>query len=61
MKDVPLSMAPQESQDALREFGRPEYDEMIASRPIELPLPADAMVAAFKLWDERVGGSKRKG
>ncbi len=61
VKDVPLSMAPQESQDALREFGRPEYDEMIASRPIELPLPADAMVAAFKLWDERVGGSKRKG
>jgi putative spermidine/putrescine transport system substrate-binding protein len=61
VKDVPLSMAPQESQDALKEFGRPEYDEMIASRPIELPLPADAMVAAFKLWDERVGGSKRKG
>jgi putative spermidine/putrescine transport system substrate-binding protein len=61
VKDVPLSMAPQDSQDALKEFGRPEYDEMIASRPIELPLPADAMVAAFKLWDERVGGSKRKG
>ncbi|MFZ1965346.1 MAG: extracellular solute-binding protein [Roseiarcus sp.] len=61
VKDVPLSMAPQESQDALKEFGRPEYDEMIASHPIELPLPADAMVAAFKLWDERVGGSKRKG
>jgi len=61
VKDVPLSMAPPDSQDALKEFGRPEYDEMIASRPIELPLPADAMVAAFKLWDERVGGSKRKG
>ena len=61
VKDVPLSLAPQESQDALKEFGRPEYDAMIASRPIELPLPADAMVAAFRLWDERIGGSKRKG
>ena len=44
VKDVPLSMAPKESQDALKEFGRPEYDAMIAAHPIELPLPADAMV-----------------
>jgi putative spermidine/putrescine transport system substrate-binding protein len=61
VKDVPLTLAPQESQDALSEFGRPEYEAMIASRPIELPLPADAMVAAFRLWDERIGGAKRKG
>ncbi len=61
VKDVPLSLAPQESQDAIKEFGRPEYDAMIAEHPIELPLPADAMVAAFRLWDERIGGSKRKG
>ena len=61
MKNVPLSMAPQESQDALAEFGRPEYEAMIAAHPIELPLPADRMVAAFKLWDERIGGAKRKG
>lgn len=61
VKGVPLSMAPQESQDALAEFGRPEYEDMIASHPIELPLPADRMVAAFKLWDERIGGAKRKG
>ena len=61
VKNVPLSMAPQESQDALAEFGRPEYEAMIAAHPIELPLPADRMVAAFKLWDERIGGAKRKG
>ena len=61
VKGVPLSMAPQESQDALAEFGRPDYEQMIASHPIELPLPADMMVTAFKLWDERVGGAKRKG
>jgi putative spermidine/putrescine transport system substrate-binding protein len=60
VKDVPLTMAPQESRDALKEFGRPEYDAMIAAHPIELPLPADAMVLAFKLWDERIGGSKRR-
>ncbi len=30
VKDVPLSMAPEESQDALKEFGRPEYEAMIA-------------------------------
>jgi putative spermidine/putrescine transport system substrate-binding protein len=61
VKDVPLTMAPQESQDALSEYGRPEYEAMIADHPIELPLPADAMVAAFRLWDERIGGAKRKG
>lgn len=60
IKDAPLSMAPQESRDALKDFGRPEYDAMIAAHPIELPLPADAMVLAFKLWDERIGGSKRR-
>jgi putative spermidine/putrescine transport system substrate-binding protein len=60
VKDVSLSMAPQESQDALKDFGRPEYDAMIAAHPIELPLPADAMVLAFKLWDERIGGAKRR-
>jgi putative spermidine/putrescine transport system substrate-binding protein len=60
VKDVPLSMAPQASQDALKEFGRPEYEAMIAAHPIETPLAADAMVVAFKLWDERIGGAKRR-
>ena len=60
VKDVPLSMAPQSSQDALKEFGRPEYEAMIAAHPIETPLAADAMVVAFKLWDERIGGAKRR-
>ena len=30
VKDVPLSMAPKESQDAIKEFGRPEYEQLIA-------------------------------
>jgi putative spermidine/putrescine transport system substrate-binding protein len=60
VKDVPLSMAPKESQDAINEFGRPEYEKLIADNPIELPLQPDQMVVAFRLWDEQVGGSKRK-
>ena len=35
------------------EFGRPNIEQMIAAHPIETPLAADAMVVAFKLWDER--------
>ena len=59
-KDVPLAMAPQESQDAIKEFGRPEYAELIADNPMELPLTPDKLVLAFRLWDEQVGGAKRK-
>ena len=58
VKDVPLSMAPAKSQDAIREFGRPEYAALIAGHPIELPLTPDRMVLAFRLWDERVGAKK---
>ena len=54
-------MAPQESQDAIEEFGRPEYDELIADNPTEVPLDAKALVAAFDKWDREVGGSKVKG
>jgi putative spermidine/putrescine transport system substrate-binding protein len=59
-KDVPLSMAPQESQDIIKEFGRPEYEKLIADHPQELPLTPDKLVYAFSRWDEHVGGAKRK-
>ena len=61
VKNVTLDMAPAESQDVLKEFGRPEYEAMISSHPIELPLDASAMVAAFKLWDQQIGAAKNKG
>jgi putative spermidine/putrescine transport system substrate-binding protein len=51
-------MAPQESQDLIKEFGRPIYDELIKSQPLEIPLEADAMVSAFDLWDRNIGGAK---
>ena len=59
IKDVPLEMAPAESQAAIKEFGRPEYDGLIANNPHETQLDAVQMVAAFKRWDEEIGGAKR--
>ncbi len=60
VKDVPVSMAPQESQDVIKEFGRPEYDKMIAADPIEAPLFGSALIAAFHKWDEEIGAAKIK-
>ncbi len=59
VKDVPLSMAPPESQKAIAEFGRPKYEKLIADNPIEVPLTPDKMVAAFRIWDEQVGAKKK--
>ena len=59
-KDVTLAMAPQESQDVMKEFGRPEYEKLITEFPQELPLLPDKLVYAFNRWDEQVGGAKRK-
>jgi putative spermidine/putrescine transport system substrate-binding protein len=61
VKGVTLDMAPEESQKAIKEYGRPEYDQLIASAPLETPLEPEPMVQAFRRWDEEVGGAKRKG
>jgi putative spermidine/putrescine transport system substrate-binding protein len=58
VRNVPLSMAPKKSQDAITEYGRPEYASLIANNPIELPLTPDRMVRAFRIWDERIGAKK---
>jgi putative spermidine/putrescine transport system substrate-binding protein len=47
--------APQESQDAIAQLGRPEYEDWIASNPIEIPLEPQTLVEAFRIWDEQVG------
>lgn len=60
VKNVPLSLAPPESQDVMKEFGRPEYDKMMADHPIEAPLFGKDLIAAFRKWDEEVGASKTK-
>ncbi|MBZ9872229.1 extracellular solute-binding protein [Mesorhizobium sp. BR1-1-9] len=60
VKGVPLSAAPQESQDAVAEFGRPQYEELIRKFPVEAPLKPEALVAAFEKWDREVGANKMK-
>jgi putative spermidine/putrescine transport system substrate-binding protein len=60
VKNVPVSMAPKESQDVLKEFGRPEYEGWLAQFPHTQPLDAKAMVDAFKKWDDEVGAQKTK-
>lgn len=53
-------MAPVASQATLKEFGRPEYERLIAEAPFEAPLKPNAMVQAFRRWDEEVAGSKKR-
>jgi len=55
---VTLDMAPQESQDAIKQFGRPEYDDLIANNPLEVPLGAEQLVTAFQMWDKQIGAKK---
>jgi putative spermidine/putrescine transport system substrate-binding protein len=55
VKDVPLSMAPKESQDAVNSVKRDFIDKLIAEVPSEVPLPADKLVYAFQRWDQEVG------
>lgn len=55
VKDVPLSMAPPESQKLVKEYTRPFYPKLIADVPSEVPLPAQKLVYAFNRWDQQVG------
>jgi putative spermidine/putrescine transport system substrate-binding protein len=60
IKGVSLSMAPKESQDALKEFGRPEYDGWLKEFPHTQSLEPKAQVEAFRIWDQQVGAAKTK-
>lgn len=60
IKNVPITMAPQSSQDVIKEFGRPEYAELIAKNPHVQPLDAQEMVKAFRIWDQEIGTQKAK-
>jgi putative spermidine/putrescine transport system substrate-binding protein len=60
VKNVPLSMAPKESQDAIKEYGRPEYEKWLAEFPHTQSLPPSAQVEAFRIWDQQVGAQKTK-
>jgi len=60
VKNVTLAMAPKESQDAIKEFGRPEYDKWLTEFPHTQSLPPAAQVEAFRIWDQQVGAQKTK-
>ena len=60
VKDVDISMAPADSQKAIQDYGREEYAKLIADHPLEVPLDAKALVAAFDKWDREIGGAKVK-
>jgi putative spermidine/putrescine transport system substrate-binding protein len=60
VKDVTLAMAPEDSQNVIKEFGRPEYEAAITDNKQELPLTPDKLVYAFSRWDEQVGAQKKK-
>ncbi|MEO8977340.1 MAG: extracellular solute-binding protein [Casimicrobiaceae bacterium] len=60
VNNVPLSMAPKASQDAINEFGRKEYDVWLKEFPQTQSLPPDAQVKAFAIWDEKVGAKIKK-
>jgi len=60
VKNVPLSMAPKESQDLIKEYGRPEYEKWLAEFPHTQSLPPAAQVEAFRIWDQQVGAQKTK-
>jgi putative spermidine/putrescine transport system substrate-binding protein len=56
--NVPIEMAPRESQEMFKRFGRPEYAALIANNPVEPPLDAKQLVAMFDKWDREIGGAK---
>ena len=60
VKNVSLSMAPKESQDAIKEYGRPEYEGWLTQFPHTQSLEPKAQVEAFRIWDQQVGAQKTK-
>jgi len=60
VKGVTLDMAPPQSQQIIKEFGRPEYQQPIDSVPVEMPLVPKSMVNAFDMWDRLVGSKVKQ-
>ena len=58
VKDVPLSMAPQESQDAIKEFGRPEYEQTDRRRPARGAARCQGPGRRLHKWDQEIGGAE---
>ncbi len=59
-KNVPLSMAPEESRQVIKDFGRPIYDDLIKNMPVETPLTPEKLVIAFRRWDQEIGAARKQ-
>lgn len=59
IKGVTIDQAPAESQKAIKEFGRPEYEQWSKETKIVLPLGSKELVLAFELWDKAFGAKKK--
>ena len=55
IKGVPLSAAPLASQNAIKAFVRPMYEQMVSTLPNTTQLDAKPLVQAFDMWDRLVG------
>ncbi|NJC70801.1 extracellular solute-binding protein [Planosporangium thailandense] len=60
VKGATIDLAPADSQDVIRQFGRPEYDSLISDAPKATPVPVDVRLKAFELWDRNVGSVARR-
>jgi putative spermidine/putrescine transport system substrate-binding protein len=60
VKGVTLDMAPKESQEAIKEYGRPEYEQWLTKFPHTQSLEAKQQVEMFRIWDQQVGAQKTK-
>jgi len=55
IKGVPLSMAPDASQKAIKPAMRPAYDQAVSKLPSTTQLDSAALVEAMDMWDQLVG------
>jgi|BarGraNGADG00212_2_1021979.scaffolds.fasta_scaffold06678_3 putative spermidine/putrescine transport system substrate-binding protein len=60
VKGVTLDMAPQASQDVIKNFGRTEYEALIAKYPVKPPLGNTALAQMFDKWDREIGANMVK-
>jgi putative spermidine/putrescine transport system substrate-binding protein len=59
IRGVPLSMAPQASQEKIKLVMRPAYDRAVERYPNASQLDAKPLVEAFDMWDKLVGSKIR--
>ncbi|MBI2771713.1 MAG: extracellular solute-binding protein [Burkholderiales bacterium] len=59
VKNVPFSLAPQASQDVIRQFGRVEYVLWGLNSQHVQPLSPQLLVKAFRIWEEEIGATRK--